>query len=38
MIFYRVLGESVSIVRILHGSRDMTAKLFTSPPAGPDIA
>jgi toxin ParE1/3/4 len=33
IIFYRVLGDGVSIVRILHGSRNMTAKLF-SPATG----
>ncbi len=28
LIFYRVSDETVSIIRILHGSRDITAKLF----------
>jgi toxin ParE1/3/4 len=28
MIFYRVDGDTVRIVRVLHGSRNITAKLF----------
>jgi toxin ParE1/3/4 len=31
MIFYRVRDDTVSIVRVLHGSRNITAKLFPSP-------
>lgn len=29
LIFYRVGEDTVSIVRILHGSRDITSKLFS---------
>ena len=29
LIFYRVSGDAVSIVRVLHGARDITAKLFS---------
>jgi toxin ParE1/3/4 len=28
MIFYRVDGDAVSILRVLHGSRNITSKLF----------
>jgi toxin ParE1/3/4 len=28
MIFYHVHGDAVSIIRVLHGSRNITAKLF----------
>ncbi len=29
LIFYRVSGDAVSIVRVLHGARDITAKLLS---------
>ena len=29
LIFYRVVDDAVSIVRVLHGARDITAKLFS---------
>jgi toxin ParE1/3/4 len=28
MIFYRVAGTTVQILRVLHGARDITSKLF----------
>ena len=28
MIFYRVAADSVHILRVVHGARDITAKLF----------
>jgi toxin ParE1/3/4 len=31
-IFYRVIGETVFILRILHSSRDITSKLFSRSP------
>ncbi len=33
MIFYRVRSDTVSVVRILHGSRNSSARLFRRPPA-----
>jgi len=29
MIFYRIVGATVSVVRILHGSRDITSDMFS---------
>jgi toxin ParE1/3/4 len=33
LLFYRVDEDRVSIVRVLHGSRNITAKLFSRAPS-----